>query len=884
MAVSIEGSAARERYSLRLIVVSSAVAWSLVLALSLVWSIRLEQGHTAALVEKEARASFDKDAATRQWATRHGGVYVPIDERTPPNPYLSFVPDRDVVTPSGRRLTLMNPAYMLRQMMEEFGKDYGIRGHLTSLKPLNPNNAPDAWERQALLAFESGVKEVSAEVDIDGVPYLRLMKPFVTETGCLKCHAQQGYREGDIRGGIGVAVPLEPYLKLERESLRKEWLLHGGVWFIGLVGIAGGARYGRRQVEIASAARRSLAALAQRNQGILDAAGEGIFGVDSAGRLTFLNPAATRMLGFASSDLIGRSAHETWHNSLPDGTPYPEESCPICSALKSRTPHVEGREEWFQRRDGSYFPVEVWAKPLIEESRVIGAVVSFLDITDRKRAEAEIKQLNSALDARVRERTAQLEEANCELLRAKEAAESANRAKSVFLANMSHELRTPLNAILGFSDLLRRNRTLSGEQQRSLDVIHHSGDHLLGLINDVLEISRIEAGRVDLQSAPFDLGGLVLDIVGMMKVRAEQKGLELRLDQGCDVPAHIVGDQTKVRQIVLNLVSNAVKATDHGEVTLRLRSAGPERLLIEVEDTGVGISPEDQARIFDAFVQVGSPGRQEGTGLGLAITRQFVELMGGNLSLVSARGKGSLFQVELPVVAAQPEDIPAPVANREVVGLEPGQPDWRLLVVEDHEASRELLVRLLETWGFKVDAVTDGAQGVAAFRERRPDFIWMDRRMPVLDGLEAVKRIRDQEGGDEVWIVAITASTFKEEDAILASAGFDEIVHKPFRPEMISDVLERRLGARFRYADPVPPPKANGSTAGSLAAVATEKLNALAEAAALLDDKTIHRLVAELQEAYPQEAEVLTELIETFRFDEIERLCREHLKAGSAGK
>ncbi|MDD4881502.1 MAG: PAS domain S-box protein, partial [Gallionellaceae bacterium] len=724
-----------------------AGAWTALLSISLIWSINLDRAHTLAVAEKEARANFNKDLAFRKWATRHGGVYVPTDARTPPNPNLAHVPERDLVTPSGRRLTLMNPAYMLRQMMQEYGEEYGIRGRITSLKLLNPANAPDSWEHHALSVFQDGVEEISNIVDIDGQPYLRLMRPMVTQQGCLKCHASQGYKIGDIRGGVGVAVPLAPYFALEREGIVRDWLVHGGIWLLGLLGLGASGLYGRRQIRDAAtthlalldatdrlelvlaasgegswdwnlqsgkayfdprwtgmlgyapdaieasyegwkglihpddgqavqaalqrhldgltpdyevtfrmraksgawkwiqahgkvvardaagtpvrmagthsdidarkAMEQELIELAQRNQLILNSAGEGIFGLDREGRHTFVNPAAARMLGYLPEELVGRHSHATWHGRHPDGRPYPAAECPIYSAISTGKP-THSAEDWFLRKDGRFVPVEFWVIPTQVGGEVTGAVVSFIDISERKQATEAINALNAELETRVRERTAQLEETNSALTRAKEAAESANRAKSVFLANMSHELRTPLNAILGFSDLLQRNPDLSEPQQQNLAIIHKSGDHLLGLINDILEIAKIEAGRVEVQNAPFDLGALVLDVTDILRIRAQDKGLQLLVDQSSQFPRYIVGDETKLRQILINLISNAIKATERGGVSLRLgvRHNQAEHLIMEVEDTGIGISPADQARIFDAFVQLGSPNQQKGTGLG----------------------------------------------------------------------------------------------------------------------------------------------------------------------------------------------------------------------------------------------------------------------------
>jgi signal transduction histidine kinase len=254
---------------------------------------------------------------------------------------------------------------------------------------------------------------------------------------------------------------------------------------------------------------------------------------------------------------------------------------------------------------------------------------------------------------------------------------------------MSHELRTPLNAILGFSSMMRCDPQLTGAQVESLDIINRSGEHLLALINDVLEMAKIEAGRLQLEVAPFDLGTMTRDVTDMMRLRAEQKGLSLRLDQASEFPRVIRGDEARLRQILVNLIGNAVKFTHSGGVTLRLgvRHDQHQHLLIEIEDTGPGISPEDQERIFRPFVQLAEGAEQKGTGLGLAITRQFVDLMGGRIAVESTLGRGALFRVELPVEQA---DFPAaqPLEQRDVVGLSPGQPAYRILIAEDQQENQ----------------------------------------------------------------------------------------------------------------------------------------------------------------------------------------------------
>lgn len=470
---------------------------------------------------------------------------------------------------------------------------------------------------------------------------------------------------------------------------------------------------------------------------------------------------------------------------------------------------------------------------------------------------------------------------------AKEIADRANCAKSSFLANMSHELRTPLNAILGFAQVLSKERSLSDYQHDKLSIINRSGEHLLSLINDVLDMSKIEAGQIELVLSSFELHHLLTSLQEMLQLKAHSQGTELILEIAEPLPRYIYSDERKLRQVLLNLLSNALKFTRGGCVRLSVEADAPKegqlkrRLTFAIADTGAGISPAEIDQVFQPFVQTRSGVRsQEGTGLGLPISRKFVTLMGGSLSVTSQLGQGSTFTFDITAEIAAASDVTQVLPRRQVVGLSPGQTSWRILVVDDNALNRQLLRELLVPVGFEVKEAKNGQQAVELWREWEPHLIWMDMQMPVLNGYEATQLIKSHVKGQATTVIALTASTQAEERAIVLAAGCDDFMRKPFQQDQLFAKMEEFLGVRYCYETLAPNQPAASKAQINSAAISSALLamsaawnKSLHCAAAQLDEKEIRMLLEKVPEEYSYLRQVIEEKVRNFDFDQIEALA-----------
>jgi len=471
------------------------------------------------------------------------------------------------------------------------------------------------------------------------------------------------------------------------------------------------------------------------------------------------------------------------------------------------------------------------------------------------------------------------------IVRPIDAAESANQAKSVFLANMSHELRTPLNAVLGFSQLMQRSTDLSEENRDNLNTIIRSGEHLLALINDVLEMSKLEAGRTTIYQSSFDLPSLLKDLHSMLYLQAANKRVEFQVDYSDDIPQYIYTDKQKLRQILINLLTNAIKFTVSGQVAIQVTtlamsnlSQTPYLLRFEVTDTGRGIDSSELDMLFEPFMQAKEGKRaEEGSGLGLAISQQFVELLGGKIQVHSEVGVGSRFWFDIPIKLGKKTDVE--IHNKtaqSIIGLAPGQPTYRLLIVDDKWENRNLLLKLLEPFGFELREANNGIEAMTEWETWQPDLIWMDIRMPIMDGYEAIKKIRDAEKEKATVIIALSA--FEEKRTAVLAAGCDDFINKPYKETQIFEAMAKHLGVCYLYKDEADV-EAEVLTIGEdiLTPARLRKLPdswrmKLANAVKSLNLETSETIIQEISTQDKPLAQQLSKLVNEFRFDVLQEL------------
>lgn len=581
------------------------------------------------------------------------------------------------------------------------------------------------------------------------------------------------------------------------------------------------------------------------------------------GKIEFINPELEITLGWSLED---------WHQQDILTKCYPD---PVdCQKIRDFMLSATGKWQDLKTLTATGEQLETtWANVPLSDGHFLGIGQ---DISDRKHKESA-------------------------LLHAMEAAEAANLAKSIFLANMSHELRTPLNVILGFTQVMAHDLSLTPNQQEDLQTIRRSGDHLLSLINDVLDLSKIESGHCTIEETGFDLIALLHSLRNMLAERASSKGLDLCFEIAPEVPQFVISDAQKLRQILLNLLSNAIKFTNQGIVILRVSMkspAGEDGMILQfaVIDTGVGIEAEEIDTIFDAFVQAQAGKRSvSGTGLGLTISRKLLEIIGGEISVNSTIGQGTTFTFTLPVTPISGINFTPEQKDRLVIGLAPGQPHHRILVVDDRVENRLLMVRLLTQLGLEVKEATNGEEAVQVWKEWLPDLTWMDIRMPILDGYEATKQIRAMEEGESSIIIALTAQASQSDRTLALTAGCNDYISKPFREQTLFLKMAQYLGLKYVYEEEEKrdwEKKTDGSASyfSSVTSNVTDSfdpkllatlpkvlLEELEDAAVCGNDSAIAEIMTKFPPELTQLATRLTELSNQYQFEQILHLIHSNV-------
>ena len=741
--------------------------WTAIIAGSLAWNIHDVSEGTREMVYTEALSNFHKDLLYRRWAAMHGGVYVPVTDKTPPNPFLAHITERDISTPSGRLLTLVNPAYMTRQVYELELEQYGVKSHITSLNPIRSENTADAWETRALQSFAQGKNEFSETVDLNGEAYFRFMRPMITEERCLDCHSQQGYKIGDIRGGISISVPLKEYYIRQRPHINHIVAGHFFIWMLGLAGIVFSERSIRTRIDNQKKTEEELKQSEKMLQTIFDTEPECVKLVDSKGNLIMMNRAGLDMLEVDSLDQVKGQC-----------------ICPLVTS-EHRQAFMDLTAKVFEGGSGSlifemvglrgrHLWLETHAVPFRNEKDEITALLGITrDITEHRWLEAQLRQAQKM------------------------------EAVGSLAGGIAHDFNNILTAIMGYSEMAMMALPEDHPEQKHLEIINESGQRAAALTRQILAFSR----KQTLEIKPTNMNEIIDSISKMLhRIIGEDICLELHADSS--IP-HVLADEGQMEQVITNLAVNARDAMPSGgSLIVETSTAHLEEgfaghlgvkpgdyVVVSVRDTGVGIPGDILDKIFDPFFTTKAIGK--GTGLGLAMVYGIVKQHGGHINVYSEHGKGTTFRIYLPVIEERMKEL----QEVELPAIHGGT--GTILVVDDELLIRKMLADYLSSLGYTILGAAGGNEAIAVSEsyDNGIDLLLTDVIMTDINGKVLAQKI--QEGRKDIRVIYMSGYTHN----IIAHHGvLDEginFIEKPIDLVKLVAMIQRVMGTKNVIPDAV---------------------------------------------------------------------------------